>query len=107
MKNRLHSVVAALAVVKRHVRREFLRGPLGLPFVLPHLRLVQALSMNPAQSRSLWNGLADLGIPVRMRKPLFRALYVAPFGPADAAAPHRVARRHRELAHRLRLALAT
>jgi len=98
-----------LRVFARHARREFLRGPLGAPFIsFRHRRVVQhvtLLSSEPA--RKLWNGLEALdGFHRGTRKLAFRALYNAPFGPGDASAPQRVYRRHVELVRRLGAATA-
>lgn len=98
MSNRLSAMLALLA---RHVRREFLRGPLGLPMTVRHRRLVQRLTFSTAKGAKLWRRLGALGIDAGTRKWLFRFLYNAPFGPGDAAAPGPVFRRHRALVHQL------
>lgn len=94
--------MSRLQILVRHARRELLRGPFGLPFVLPRRRLIQRLTLSNPASRKLWARLQSLTfLGLKARKALFRALYNAPFGPGDAAAPHRVFARHVALARKL------
>jgi hypothetical protein len=96
--------MSTLALLARHARRELLRGPLALPFVASRRHLVQRLTLANSASRALWARLAATGLSLRARKVLFSFLYNAPFGPGDAAAPHRVFRRHAALFGQLRAA---
>ena len=98
MSNRLSN---SLALLGRHARREFLRGPLGLPVTMRHRDLAQRLTFSSAKGIRLWQRLASLNLQAATRKRLFRILYNAPFGPGDAAAPISVFRRHRDLFHQL------
>lgn len=98
MHQRLSATIALLA---RHVRKEFLRGPLGLPVTMRHRDLAQRLTFTPHKGSRLWLALGALPISGSARKGLFRILYNAPFGPGDAASPVRVFGRHRDLLHRL------
>jgi hypothetical protein len=102
-----HRALAVLAVVGRHIRHELLRGPLGAPFVQRHQRMVSAIARPRAAGRRLWARLASIeGLSLGTRKLLFRALYYAPMGPGDSAAPRRVVARHRDLAMQIRRAVA-
>lgn len=80
----------------RFAWREFLRGPLGTPIVLARgIRPVGRLMPIRAASLETWRHLSALPVSTAVKKALYHALYVLPFGPGDAAAIGRVVRRHR------------
>lgn len=80
----------------RFAWKEFLRGPLGTPIVLARgIRPVGRLMPIRAASLKTWRRLSALPVPAAVKKALYRALYVLPFGPGDAATIGRVVRRHR------------
>jgi hypothetical protein len=80
----------------RFARKELLRGPLGYPLLLRfRMKPVGRLAIGRPESLKLWRFVSGLPVSPGARKALFRLLYVLPFGPADAAAPWRVARRYR------------
>jgi hypothetical protein len=90
----------------RFARKELLRGPLGYPLALrSRMRPVGRLTITRPENLRLWRLLARLGLSLEARKALFRAIYPLPFAPADAGAPWRVARRHREFFEGLRTAV--
>lgn len=79
----------------RFARKELLRGPLGYPLLLRfRMKPVGRLRMTRPECVKLWRFLSGLPVSLGARKALFRVLYVMPFGPADAASPWRVVRRH-------------
>ena len=81
----------------RFAWKEFLRGPLGTPVVFARgLRPVGRLMPVRAASLRLWSRLRALPLPAGAKKALYRALWVLPFGPGDAAVLPRVVKRHRE-----------
>lgn len=80
----------------RFAWKEFLRGPLGTPIVLARgVRPVGRLMPVRAAALKTWRRISALPLPTAVRKELYRALYVLPFGPGDAATLRRVAARHR------------
>lgn len=80
----------------RFAWKEFLRGPLGTPVVLARgIRPVGRLLPIRAASIETWRRLSALPVPVGVKKAIYRALYVLPFGPGDPVVLSRVARRHR------------
>ena len=82
----------------RFAWKEFLRGPLGTPVVLARgIRPVGRLLPVSAASLRTWRRLSALPVPMAVRKALYRALYVLPLGPGDAATVGRVVRRYRAL----------
>ena len=87
--------------LSRFVWKEFLRGPFGAPVVLTYgPRPVGRLLPIRAASLATWRRLSALPVPTPVKKALYRALYVLPFGPGDPATLPRVVRRHRAfLAH--------
>lgn len=80
----------------RFVWKEFLRGPLGTPFLLGRgVRPVARFLPLRSSSLRLWRRLSVLPIPAGAKRFLYRAFWVLPFGPGDPATPARVVRRHR------------
>jgi hypothetical protein len=80
----------------RFAWKELLRGPLGTPIVLARgIRPVGRLMPIRAASLTTWRRLSALPVSPAVKKALYRALYVLPFGPGDAATIGRVAKRHR------------
>lgn len=80
----------------RFAWKEFLRGPLGTPIVLARgIRPVGRLMPIRAASLTTWRRLSALPLPTGVKKALYRALYVLPFGPGDPATLSRVVKRHR------------
>jgi len=80
----------------RFAWKEFLRGPLGSPIVLArNIRPVGRLMPVRRASLETWRRLSALPAPTRVKKALYRALNVLPFGPGDPATIGRVVRRHR------------
>ena len=80
----------------RFAWKEFLRGPLGTPVVLARgLRPVGRLMPIRAASLTSWRRLSALPFSTAVKKALYRALYVLPFGPGDPATFSRVVARHR------------
>jgi hypothetical protein len=80
----------------RFAWKEFLRGPLGTPIVLARgIRPVGRLMPVRAASLNTWRRLSALSLPTRVKKALYRALYVLPLGPGDPATLPRVLKRHR------------
>ncbi len=80
----------------RFAWKEFLRGPLGTPIVLARgIRPVGRLMPIRSASLDTWRVLSALPVPTRVKKALYRALYVLPLGPGDPATIGRVVRRHR------------
>ncbi|HEX7613888.1 MAG TPA: hypothetical protein VF554_01300 [Thermoanaerobaculia bacterium] len=80
----------------RFAWKELLRGPLGTPIVLAHgIRPVGRLMPIRAASLKAWRRLSALPVSTPVKKALYRALYVLPFGPGDPATIGRVVRRHR------------
>jgi len=83
--------------LSRFAWKEFLRGPLGTPIVLARgLRPVGRLMPVKAASLRLWRRISALPLPAGAKKAVYRALWVLPFGPGDAAVLPRVVKRHRE-----------
>jgi len=79
----------------RFAWKEFLHGPLGTPIVLVRgIRPVGRLMPIRAASLTTWRRLSALPVSTAVKKTLYRALYVIPFGPGDPAALTRVAKRH-------------
>jgi hypothetical protein len=65
--------------------------------------MVSAMARRPGEGRGLWAWLATFEtLSLGTRKTLFRALYFAPLGPGDSAAPARVLRRHHDLLVQIR-----
>jgi hypothetical protein len=82
--------------LSRFAWKELLRGPLGTPIVLVRgIRPVGRLMPIRAASLATWRRLSALPVPTGVKKALYRALYVLPFGPGDPATIGRVVRRHR------------
>lgn len=80
----------------RFAWKEFLRGPLGTPVVLARgIRPVGRLMPIRAASIAAWRRLSPLPVTVGVRKAIYRALYVLPFGPGDPVVLSRVVKRHR------------
>ena len=80
----------------RFAWKELLRGPLGTPVVLARgIRPVGRLMPIRAASLEAWRHLSALPVSTGLKKALYRALYVLPFGPGDAATLSRVVKRHR------------
>ena len=80
----------------RFAWKELLRGPLGTPIVLARgIRPVGRLMPIRAASLKAWRRLSALPVSTPVKKALYRALYVLPFGPGDPATIGRVVRRHR------------
>jgi hypothetical protein len=80
----------------RFAWKELLRGPLGTPIVLARgVRPVGRLMPVRAAALKAWRRISALPLPAAFKKELYRALYVLPFGPGDAATLRRVAARHR------------
>jgi hypothetical protein len=80
----------------RFAWKEFLRGPLGTPIVLARgIRPVGRLMPVRAASLNTWRRFSALSLPTRVKKALYRALYVLPLGPGDPATLPRVLKRHR------------
>lgn len=80
----------------RFAWKEFLRGPLGTPIVLARgIRPVGRLIPIRASALRTWRRISTLPLPTAAKKELYRACYVLPFGPGDAATVGRVVRRHR------------
>ena len=80
----------------RFAWKEFLRGPLGTPFVLARgIRPVGRLVPIRTAALNTWRRLSALPLPTGVKKALYRALYVLPLGPGDPATLSRVVRRHR------------
>jgi hypothetical protein len=80
----------------RFAWKEFLRGPLGTPIVLARgIRPVGRLLPIRAASLETWRRLSALPVSTAVKKGLYRALYVLPFGPGDPATLTRVVKRHR------------
>lgn len=81
----------------RFAWKEFLRGPLGEPFVLARgLRPVGRLMPVRQASLRLWSRISALPFSTGAKKTLYRMLWVLPFGPGDVAVLQRVVKRHRE-----------
>ncbi len=84
------------STLSRFAWKEFLRGPLGTPVVLARgIRLVGRLMPIRSSAVRTWRRVAALPLPTGAKKALYRALYVLPLGPGDAATLGRVVRRHR------------
>ena len=82
--------------LSRFAWKEFLRGPLGTPIVLARgIRPVGRLLPIRSASLRTWERLAALPVSTAVKKALYRALYVLPFGPGDAGTIGRVVKRHR------------
>ena len=82
--------------LSRFVWKEFLRGPLGTPIVLARgIRPVGRLLPIRAAQLKAWRRISALPFSTPVKKTLYRALYVLPFGPGDPATLSRVVRRHR------------
>jgi len=80
----------------RFAWKEFLRGPLGTPIVLARgIRPVGRLMPVRIAALNTWRRLSALPVPTGVKKALYRALYVLPFGPGDPATLPRVVKRHR------------
>jgi hypothetical protein len=80
----------------RFAWKELLRGPLGTPIVLVRgIRPVGRLMPIRTAALNTWRRISSLPLPVGVKKELYRALYVLPFGPGDPATLRRVAARHR------------
>jgi hypothetical protein len=80
----------------RFAWKELLRGPLGTPIVLARgVRPVGRLMPVRAAALNTWRRISALPLPSSVRKGLYRALYVLPFGPGDPATLPRVVARHR------------
>jgi hypothetical protein len=83
--------------VSRFAWKEFLRGPLGTPIVLArNIRPVGRLMPVRQASLRVWRRISALPFSTGARKAIYRALWVLPFGPGDAATLPRVVKRHRE-----------
>ena len=79
----------------RFAWKEFLRGPLGTPVVLARgIRPVGRLMPLRTSALKTWRRISALPLPTRVKKVLYRALYVLPFGPGDPATLRRVVARH-------------
>jgi hypothetical protein len=80
----------------RFAWKELLRGPLGAPIVLARgVRPVGRLMPVRGSALRTWRRVSALPLPAAVKKGLYRALYVLPFGPGDPATLRRVAARHR------------
>jgi hypothetical protein len=80
----------------RFAWKEFLRGPLGTPIVLVRgIRPVGRLMPIRAAALKTWRRISALPLPAGVKKALYRAVYVLPFGPGDPATLTRVVKRHR------------
>jgi hypothetical protein len=80
----------------RFAWKEFLRGPLGRPVVLARgVRPVGRLMPVRTASLETWRRLSALPLPTGVKKALYRAVYVLPFGPGDPSRLGRVVKRHR------------
>lgn len=80
----------------RFAWKELLRGPLGAPILLARgVRPVGRLLPVRAAALDTWRRLSALPVPAGIKKALYRALYVFPFGPGDPATLPRVLARHR------------
>lgn len=80
----------------RFAWKEFLRGPLGAPIVLFRgIRPVGRLLPIRAASLDAWRRLSALPVSTAVKKALYRAVYVIPFGPGDPATIGRVLARYR------------
>lgn len=80
----------------RFAWKEFLRGPLGTPIVLVRgIRPVGRLMPIRAAVLETWRRISALPLPAGVKKALYRAVYVLPFGPGDPATLTRVVKRHR------------
>jgi hypothetical protein len=80
----------------RFAWKELLRGPLGTPIVLArNIRPVGRLMPVRASALRTWKRISALPLPAGLKKPLYRALYVLPFGPGDPATLSRIVERHR------------
>ena len=80
----------------RFAWKELLRGPLGTPVVLVRgIRPVGRLMPIRTASLKAWTRLSALPVPAAVKKALYRALYVLPFGPGDPATLGRVGKRYR------------
>ncbi|HTS02253.1 MAG TPA: hypothetical protein VMN04_06995 [Thermoanaerobaculia bacterium] len=82
--------------LSRFAWKELLRGPLGAPVLLARgVRPVGRLMPVRRASLETWRRLSALPVPTRVKKAIYRALYVLPLGPGDPATVQRVVRRHR------------
>ena len=80
----------------RFAWKELLRGPLGTPIVLARgIRPVGRLMPIRTASLTSWRWLSALPFSTAVKKALYRAFYVLPFGPGDPATLTRVVARHR------------
>jgi hypothetical protein len=80
----------------RFAWKELLRGPLGTPIVLVRgIRPVGRLMPIRTPALRTWKRISALPLPTGLRKALYRAVYVLPFGPGDPATLTRVVARHR------------
>ena len=83
--------------LSRFAWKEFLRGPLGTPIVLArNIRPVGRLMPLRQASLRVWSRVSALPFSTGAKKAIYRALWVLPFGPGDAATLPRVVKRHRE-----------
>ena len=81
----------------RFAWKELLRGPLGTPIVLARgIRPVSRLMPVRAAALNTWWRLSALPVTTGVKKALYRALYVLPFGPGDPATLPRIVKRHHE-----------
>ena len=81
----------------RFAWKEFLRGPLGTPVILARgIRPVGRLMPVRTASLRFWSRISALPLSAGAKKTLYRALWVLPLGPGDAAVLPRVVKRHRE-----------
>lgn len=82
--------------LSRFAWKEFLRGPLGTPIVLARgIRPVGRLMPIRTSALKTWRRVSALPLPAGLKKALYRALYVLPWGPGDPATLTRVVSRHR------------
>lgn len=80
----------------RFAWKEFLRGPLGTPVLLVRgIRPVGRLMPIRTSALKTWRRISALPLQGRVKKALYRALYVLPLGPGDPATLTRVVARHR------------
>ncbi len=80
----------------RFAWKELLRGPLGTPIVLARgVRPVGRLMPVRTSALKTWRRISALPLSTAVKKELYRALYVLPFGPGDPATLRRVVARHR------------
>lgn len=82
--------------LSRFAWKEFLRGPLGTPIVLARgIRPVGRLLPIRRTQLVTWKRVSALPFSTRVKKAIYRALWVLPLGPGDPATLRRVIARHR------------